>query len=163
MLKPAVLFVVGALSVAGIAAASPQGVAGYQGQFRNTPIGRLFTGQAGRAMVLRSKLNVTDEQRSAIAIIIETHRGELTQTVANIVKHKRALRDVAKDITATEQDIRRVAGELANAMGDAALVGQKMHRDMQGVWTAEQKKLLDTFQLDKREAVDGWLSEIAVQ
>lgn len=166
MLKSAALFAAGALSVAGIAAAAPQavpGAGGGQGQFRNTPLGRLVTGQIGRGLVLRSQLNVTDEQRVQIAAAMEAHRAELAKAVASVVEHKRALRDAATDDSATERDIRRKADELGSALGDAALVARKLHQEMKGVWTAEQQKLLDAFNADRRTAVDGWLSEIAAQ
>jgi len=117
-------------------------------------------GQIGRRMVLRSQLNVTAEQREQIRAIYESHRTELASAAASIVEQKRALRDAVTNADATDGDIRKAADQFGDTIGDAALVGRAIHREMQSVWTSEQQQLLDQYQGDKRDAVDTWLNEI---
>jgi len=162
MLKSAAIFMTGALTVAGLGAAAPDAAQAAHRAFRDTPLGRLVQGQIGRRMVLRSQLNVTAEQRDQIRAVFESHRGELADVAADLVDHKRQFRDEMTDPDATERDVRDAADRLGEVIGDAAMVGRALHREMQTIWTSEQRELIDEFQADKRGAVDTWLNEINV-
>jgi Spy/CpxP family protein refolding chaperone len=161
MLKSAALFMAGALTVAGVGAAAPAVSQAAGHAIRHSPMARLVQGQIGRRMVLKSQLNVTAEQRQQIVAIYESHRAELASTAASMVEQKRALRDAVTSDDATDGDIRRAADKLGDTIGDASVIGRAIHRELQAVWTAEQRQLLDEYQGDKRGAVDTWLSEIA--
>ena len=160
MLKSATLFMAGALTVAGLGAAAPTVSQAAGHAFRDSPLGRLVQGQVGRRMVLRSQLNVTAEQREQIRGIYESHRAELAAVAASLVEQKRALRDAVTNSDATDGDIRAAANKMGDAIGDAALIGRTIHRELQTVWTSEQQQLLDVYQGDKQQAIDTWLGEI---
>ena len=57
----------------------------FGGKWTNSPVGKLISGRIGRAMVLRSELDVTDEQREKIHAILKSHRTEFAKAAQPIV------------------------------------------------------------------------------
>lgn len=108
----------------------------------------LVRGIIGRVMVLRSELDVSDEQRGQIKKIVISHKDDLRNNVTSVLNSRRAL---AKAIASgqSEQDLKKAADDLGDAVAKAALEFAKTRQDARKVLTAEQKKKID----DTRAAI----------
>jgi Spy/CpxP family protein refolding chaperone len=164
MRKQGIWLGVAVLAVAAMAAApsligAQPGIG--RGAFAETPLGRLVTGQIGRALVLRSQLGVTDEQRDQIKEILRSRGPELAEVMGNITERKRALREAVLAEKPDERTIRARADELGRTIGQAAALGARLNQQLDPIWTERQRDLLREFRADKDQAVDTWLQEIA--
>ena len=150
----------GGLMLCGFTWAAENAAPTVAAKFCNTPFGRLVTGQIGRLLVLKSQLNVTDEQREKIRATVAPHRAEITSAVKDIVVKKRALQGKVRADKTDEQSIRAAAGELGKSIGDAAVLAAKVRAEVVPILTDEQKKVIEQFRGDSQGAVDKWLGEI---
>ncbi len=102
----------------------------------------MVRGIIGRVMVLRSELDVTDEQRGQIKEVFQSHKDDLRNNVTAVLKSRRAL---ANAITSgqSEEELKKAADNLGDAVAKAALEFAKTRQDARKVLTAEQKKEID--------------------
>ena len=143
------------------AAAAAPGARPALRRLADTRLGRFITGQVGRMLVLRSRLNVTPEQREQIAGILKSHRQEIARALKPVVEKRRALREAVLAEKTDERKVRSAAEELGKAIGDAAIVAARIKSEARGVLTDEQVKVLAEFRADRDGAVDGFLKELA--
>lgn len=145
-------------SLSGVGEAA--GAGGLRLAMANRPAGRLVSEVVGRLLILRSQLNVTEEQREKVETIVKSHRDEIGPLAKFLVAKGRALRAAVTADTPDEQTIRRAADDLGKAIGDAALLASKVRGEVRAVMTPEQIKAIEEFRAGKDGAVDRWLIEM---
>lgn len=126
----------------------------------DTPLGRLFQGQVGRMLTLRSQLNLSDEQRDQIRQIIADHKPELAKAAKQIVTQRRAIRDAVIRPDHSEADIRKAAENISQTITQTALLAGQIREKVFAVLTVQQVQLIEKAMLDRQQAVDQWLDEI---
>ncbi|MGB6045070.1 MAG: periplasmic heavy metal sensor [Pirellulales bacterium] len=129
------------------------------GRFVHTPLGKLITGRIGRAMVLRSELDMTTEQREQIRTILTSHRNEIKTSVKPVVQQRRKLRDAVTAQEPDEQQIRAAADALGKSIGDAAITMSKIAAELREVLTEDQLEKAKAFRGDNAAAVDRFLDK----
>ena len=134
---------------------------GWRGRLADTPMGRLITGRIGRAMVLRSELNVTPEQKTEIRAILKENRSELAAAFKPVVDSRRKLRDAVLAEKTDEAAIRAAATQLGKDIGDAAVKVAPIAEKLRGVMSKEQLAKIDEFHADNATAVDKLFEQIA--
>ncbi|MGE5610740.1 MAG: Spy/CpxP family protein refolding chaperone [Bacillota bacterium] len=116
-------------------------------------------------MGLRSRLNLTDEQRTKIRDIVQSSRDQMQKTVREMMDKRLALQNQVRSDKPDEKAIRSAADELAKAIGDRAVLQSKIHSQIRGVLTDDQRKTLEEFRQEHREMMDRmfdhWLREQA--
>ncbi|MFV1967594.1 MAG: Spy/CpxP family protein refolding chaperone [Pirellulaceae bacterium] len=149
--------------VAGMAAAYGQASPAAWGSCRlaNTPIGRMISGSIGRLLVLRSEMNVTEEQRARICEVLVTHRPAIAETVKSVRGKRVALRNTVLSGEADEAQIRAAADELGKAIADAAVKGSKLRNEIAPILTEEQRGLIASFFEENDAAVGKFLTDAA--
>ena len=161
MIAAAVL--VPAVLLAG-AAPTPEGAAApgrpMLGRLADTPLGQLVVGRVGRLLVLRSRLDVTPEQRRQIGQVLRSHRKEIGEALKPVVAKRRALREAVAAETPDEKAIRAAAAELGEAVGGAAVLAAKVRGEIRGVLAAEQIKLIEAARAEGHEEVDRFLQKL---
>jgi Spy/CpxP family protein refolding chaperone len=125
-----------------------------------SPVSGFVSGQLGRLLVLRSELNVTDEQKAQIRGLVSEHRDEIAQAAAGVIEARRALREAVVAETPNEETIRSLAGELGEAIGDAAVGTSKMVGQIKTILTPEQLELIRAFHENREGAVDAFLQRL---
>ncbi|MBI5724151.1 MAG: Spy/CpxP family protein refolding chaperone [Planctomycetes bacterium] len=135
--------------------------ASWKERLAATPLGRLITGNFGRAIALKDKLNLTDEQQQKIREIVQTNKAELAQVVQPVVEKKRALRQAVLAENADEKAIRAAADELGKAAGDAAVAISKVAKQVRAVLTPEQIEMIKQCRTENDQSVDQFLQESA--
>jgi Spy/CpxP family protein refolding chaperone len=63
---------------------------------RDTPLGRLISGNIGRLITLRSEANVTPEQRQKVRAVLTSHKAEIGDVAKDLVAKRRALREAVR-------------------------------------------------------------------
>jgi Spy/CpxP family protein refolding chaperone len=125
-----------------------------------TPLGKLITGRIGRLMVLRSELNLTDEQKAALRTTLKAHRREIAAAVRPLVEKRHALRDAVL-ADKSDEEIRAAAADLGKAIGDAAVKGKKLHALLKDKvhLTDEQVSKIKAFRAGNDAAVESFLEK----
>lgn len=145
-----------------IAAAVAVAVAAEEGtgpRLKSTPLGRLISGCVGRMMVLRSELDFTPQQREGIHQILKSHRREIVQQ-AEVLWHKRvALRDTVLRPGAAESEIRKAAAEMAQPIGDAAVLAARIRGKLAPLLNEQQQKLFQEYFSDNEQAVEKFFAQ----
>ncbi|MHB8900238.1 MAG: Spy/CpxP family protein refolding chaperone [Thermoguttaceae bacterium] len=147
--------------VTGMAAAFGPGASLGKCPLANTPVGKMITGCIGRLMVLRSELNVTDEQRAQIGEVLVSRRSAIAETVKSVRDKRVVLRDAVLSGKADEAQIRAAADELGKAIGDAAVKASKLRGEIAPILTQEQREQIRTFFQENDAAVDKFLTQAA--
>ena len=144
----------GAIATAGVAATTTGATGTHSGwqTVRNSPLGRLISGNIGRLLVLRSELNITPEQRAKVRQILTEHGAEIAATVKEVRAKRVALRKAVLGGEADESAILTAAHELGETLGDAAVKAAKLRADVAPVLTASQRTKIADF---LRERDDG--------
>ncbi|HZZ42978.1 MAG TPA: hypothetical protein VFE58_08570 [Tepidisphaeraceae bacterium] len=133
-------------------------------RFADRPLGRLLTGRIGRLMALKSELNLSDEQKAAIAQTLADDKQEIAKAIRPVVEKARALRAATSpDAAVDDAKIHVLAADLGQAIGDAAVVGAHVRHDIQSTahLSEEQMKKVADFHLANQSAVDQFLAEAA--
>jgi Spy/CpxP family protein refolding chaperone len=157
---------IGAGLIAGMVAAGPMAMSAEKSgrAWRaKTPLGKLVSGQIGRLMVLRSELDVTQEQRCKIRDILKQHKPEILDAAENVWKHRNALRDAVLAKKPDESKIRKAADKLGKAIGDAAVLGSELAAEVRPILTAEQIERLEEFRDDRQGAVVDFFEKAAAK
>lgn len=122
------------------------------GRWAASPLGRLISGHLGRLLVLRSELNVSDEQKAKIKQTVEAKRPEIARAAKGVWEKRTALVDAVLADQPDERAIRKAADELGKAIGDAAVLAAKVTGEVKPVLTSEQRDLVRKCRQDCREA-----------
>ena len=167
MRKSSLIVLVVAAGLAGVglvtltAEAAAPTVAAVQRRLADTPLGRFIQGRIGRALILRSELNVTEAQRQQVRAILESYRSDIAAVVKPLVAKRRALREATMADQPDEKAIRAAADELGKAIGDAAVLGAKVKGEARKVLSDSQVERIKQFQKDNDESVDAFLDQVA--
>jgi Spy/CpxP family protein refolding chaperone len=129
----------------------------------NSPLGNFITGQIGRLLVLKSKMDVTDEQREKIVAIVKGHRQDIAVVAKPIVDKRRVLRDAVLADTPDEKAVRAAAADLGKAIGEAAVLAAKIKGEAGPVLTPDQHKALADFRAESDAAVDAFLVKMSAK
>jgi len=130
------------------------------GKWRETPLGRLISGHLGRALVLRSEMEVSAEQREKIHAIMKSHRQEAAQAIRPVVEQRRKLRELVTAEKPDEAAIRAAGDALGKAIGDAAVKLSQIAGELRGVLTPEQIEKLEKFHDANEGAVDKFFDKL---
>jgi len=163
MVRGRLLIGVAACLVAGAAVAAP-GLAGPgkgHGGFKDTPLGRLITGNVGRMMVLRSELDLTREQKAKIREILVQHKPEIVQKAKAVWEKRNALRDEVLSGETDEATLRKRSAELGDAIGDAAVLASKLRFEIAPVLTEEQRGKIKQCLADCDQAVEEFFDRVS--
>lgn len=120
----------------------------------------LVIGQVGRLLVLKSELDVTDEQREKTATIVKAHLNEIVPAVTNVLEKRKALREAVMKEDPEEKSIRASALALGQAMGDAAVLASGIVSEVRPVFTPRQVKLVKEFRMSLDNATTDWLNQL---
>lgn len=123
------------------------------------PLGRLFMGKMGRLMVLRSELNLTEDQHTQLKKIMLENRTAVGPELGKIALSMRGLRDAILADEPNEANIRKAADVHAHAVADAAVAISKVAQQGKKVLTDEQKGLVKKFFADNDAAMDKFMTE----
>jgi Spy/CpxP family protein refolding chaperone len=127
------------------------------------PFMRFIRGQIGRFMVLRSQLDLSDDQRAQIKTILQAHKQEIVQVVQPLIEKRRALREAVTAADPNEQAIRAASDDLGKAIGDAAVLASKLKQQISPILTDQQRHDLHDFRSQTDEAVDQLMTEAGGQ
>ena len=130
------------------------------GPLAQTPLGRLIVGNFGRLLVLRSELNVTDQQRDQVRQILESHKAEIGRYAQAIWQKRNALRDAVTADAPDEAAIRKAAGALGEVIGDASVAAVKLRAEVAPVFTEEQKERIEECRTECQGAVEAFFLQL---
>ena len=152
--------IVGVAAIPSEAAPGDLAAQGWRARMADTPLGRMIMGRMGRAMVLRSELNVTPEQKTKIRAILKEHRSDIAKAVEPMVDSRRKLREA---VIAGKDDaaIRAAAAELGKEIGDAAVAAKPLVEKLRGVMNSEQLKMIEEFRAENAVATDKFFERLA--
>lgn len=122
----------------------------------------LVMGNLGRLLILRSELELSDEQQAQIGQARARHRVELAKALTELVKRRRALRDAVVAEPADPAVIRLRASAVGECSGDTAVMMAQVVGEVRGVLTPEQRGRIRATREAIEATVDGFLRE-AVQ
>jgi len=129
-----------------------------KGHFAQTPLGRLLSGSVGRLLVLRSDLDLTQEQRQQIREVLGSHRVQIVQTVKSLHDKRTVLRDAVLQGQSDDQ-IRTAAGDLGTAIAEAAVKAAKLRSQIAPILTETQRQRIGQFIADQDQAVGRFLEQ----
>ena len=115
----------------------PGGPGGFFG--RGGPGGPGGPGGFGGVMGLLRQLDLTEEQRTQVRQVTESHRDALKAIGDRLQAAHRAENDAVTAAQFDEQLVRAKAADLAAVMADAAVLQAKVHSDVFAVLTPEQQ------------------------
>ncbi len=119
----------------------------------------MIRGIIGRMMVLRSELDISDEQRGQIVDVFKSHKADLRNSVSSVLKSRRALA-VAISNGQSEQELKKIADDLGDAVAKAALEFAKTRQDARKILTDEQKKEIDKTRTAIWNSVDEFREKV---
>jgi Spy/CpxP family protein refolding chaperone len=131
------------------------------GDSENGLLSRLIVGQIGRLLTLRSELNLTADQRQQIRDIVQSHRPEIAAVVKPLVEKRRALRTATNSSPVDETAIRAASADLAQSIGDAAMLAAKIKLEVRKVMTPQQAQQIDAFRQQSDAEVDDFVQELS--
>lgn len=129
----------------------------------DSPLGRLLMGNVGRMLVLKAELNLTEEQKDKICDVLEKHHQEIATELRDVWLKRHALRDLIVSDNANEEQIRQAASELGQAIGDVAVLGNRLwNKQLEPILTDQQEQLLGKFCNETDKAVQNFF-DAAIQ
>lgn len=167
MNKKAMCMILVSALIAGLAAVPSRAADPAKEEGRPTlagnPLGKLIMGHIGRLLVLKSELNVTDDQRKKIAAEIKSHKDEIRPIAKLIFEKRQALRDSVINNLGDEKTILQASEDLGKAIGRAALLASKVVAKVQPIFTPEQQERIKNFIMGMDEATSEWINQIGQQ
>ncbi|MAT15120.1 MAG: hypothetical protein CMJ46_07600 [Planctomyces sp.] len=130
--------------------------------FMNGPMAedfrKMMAGNIGRLMVLRSEVDLTDEQRQELKSIVKNNRPEIKDKVLTLAEARMALVDQVLADNATDDEIKAAADRMGDAIGEAAILARELKGEVKEVLTEEQqtkiRKVIDENRANRREFQD---------
>ncbi len=140
--RPTAYVLAGLLGVAAIAGPPIVRAASNaeHGKWADAPFGRLISGNIGRLMVLRSELDLTDQQKAKLKETIGPRKPEIAKVAKGVWEKRTALLDAVLADQPNDEAIRHAADELGKAIGDAAVLASKVVADVRPILTGEQRE-----------------------
>jgi Spy/CpxP family protein refolding chaperone len=126
----------------------------------NCPLANLIHGHIGRLMVLKSELNVTDEQKAKIKETLKADKPEIAKVAKGVWEKRTALLNAVLAEQSDEQAIRKAADDLGKSIGDAAVVASKVVGQVRPVLTSEQREKIKKFRQDNQEATGKFFDKV---
>ena len=123
-------------------------------------IAQTISGDIGRYLILRSEMNVTDEQRAQIREIISEHKDEIADVVRSLRTARKALRSAVTADLPNEATIRTAAEDLSTSIGDAAVLASRVRRQVRQVLTENQQELVQGFLEGMEKSRDNLFHQI---
>jgi Spy/CpxP family protein refolding chaperone len=123
-------------------------------------IAQTVSGNIGRYLILRSEMNVTDEQRAQIREIISEHKDEIADVVRSLRTARKALRSAVTADLPNEATIRAAAEGLSASIGDAAVLASRVRRQVRQVLTEDQQELVQDFLEGTEKSRDNLIHQI---
>ena len=111
-------------------------------------------------MTLKKQLKLTGEQRDDLRAILMDHKEEIRPVVDDCIAKKRSLEQAVLAENPDENAIRLAADEMAQTLGDAAVLVSKLVVESRSVLTPEQQGLLQNFRSERHASVDRLLIEL---
>lgn len=144
-----------------VVATAVAAIAAEQGPppFRESPLGRLIGGCLGRFAVLRSDLDLSDQQRGQIRDTLKGRRSEIVQQAESLWKKRVALRDAVLKSNSDEAEIRKAANELGKEIGNAAVLAAKIRGEVAPVFNDEQRAMVQKCFADNEAAVERFFEK----
>lgn len=102
----------------------------------------MVQGIFGRIMVLRSELDVTDEQKQELKSMIGNHKPQIKSSFGSILDSKKALDNGVKT-GQSEEELQKLADDFGNSVAKLALEMAKTKQDARKIMTEEQTKKID--------------------
>ena len=154
--------VAGGIATATLTAAPSAGPGvGFGRRPADTPLGKLISGNLGRMLVLRSELNITQEQKVQIRDVLLSHRSEIVTSAQAVRVKQVALRDAVLQ-GRSEQEVRAAADELGDVIADTAVKATKLRNEIAPILTEQQLELIGKTVQDKDQAIDSFLEQASV-
>lgn len=124
------------------------------------PLARLIAGNVGRFLVMRSELNITDEQRKEIRARLKSHRSEIQTVIKSLMDKRKALRETVLNKAGDETSIRAASADLAKSIGDAAVLASKVIAEIRPTLTPDQLNRVQEFRAGCAKATSTWLTQM---
>ncbi|MCA9038784.1 MAG: Spy/CpxP family protein refolding chaperone [Planctomycetaceae bacterium] len=100
---------------------------------------KMMSGNIGRWMVLRSEVDLSDDQRQELKKIVKNNRPEIKSKIGALVEARMALVDQVLAEAATDEEIKAAADKLGDAIGNAAILARDLKGDVKEVLSEEQQ------------------------
>jgi len=126
----------------------------------NGSLKRLIVGHVGRLLVLKSQLDVTEEQKMKAGAIVKRHLNEIVPAVKSVLEKRQALRQAVMKEKPNEKEIRAAAESLGKTMADASVLASKIVFEARPVFTDQQEKLVKDFKVNMNNATMDWLNQL---
>jgi Spy/CpxP family protein refolding chaperone len=101
-------------------------------------------------------LDVSDTQKAQMKDIMKSHRAELRAANDRVFAAREAVADAVHQDTVDEALIRQKVQESAKAQADAAVLRARVHAEVRGVLTPEQRQKADGI----RTTIQGAIREL---
>lgn len=144
------------VAAAAVVAIAAEGGTGHS--LKDTALGRLISGCVGRMMVLRSELDLSEPQRQQIRTILTSHRQEIQKQAEAVWQKRTALRNKVLSPGSDEQEIRKAANDMAQQIGDAAVLASKLRNEIAPLLNETQQKRIQKYFAENGEAVEKFFA-----
>jgi protein CpxP len=120
--------------------------------------GRMGPGGFAGPLPMLRQLDLTDEQRTQVRQVMESHRAELKAVGERLAAAHRTQRDAVTAPQFDEAAVRATTADLAAVLGDAAVLHAKVHSEVFALLTPEQQAKAAELKA-QREARAGQIRE----
>lgn len=112
-----------------------------------------------RAWEMRSKLDLSEEQKARIRQTVADHKAQMLEVFKQVREKRQALREKVLAEMPSEESIRAAADELGKAIGDAAVKASQMAAELRKNLTEEQLNKIRKFREKQRAEFDKLLDK----
>ncbi|QDU60528.1 hypothetical protein Pan216_13700 [Planctomycetes bacterium Pan216] len=117
-------------------------------------------GRVGRALLLRSEIDLTPEQRGAIANVLNDDRQTRLRRMETLIVEARKLREAVLAEAPDDQAIRKAADRVGTALGDAGVEWSQVARKVRPILKPEQREKIEAFRAKNEKATDEFLGSL---
>ena len=143
-----------ALLASGALAQAPRG-------FADRPFAKWLRSTVERMRTLKSELDLKPQQKMQIGAVLKERRDEILDVLTSLKDKRRVLGALTRANTVDETAIRAAARDMAESIGDAAVLKAEIHREIWPIFTADQKRTAQECREDIEESVDRLFEEMA--
>jgi len=127
------------------------------------PLARCLRESLFKLRALRDELNLSPDQRQAIANVLQGHKAEIIAAIRSVHEKRKALLQAVRAENVDEQAIRQAAQGMATTIGDAAVVWARARREVLAVLTPEQRQKVERALAEIQNSVEGAMAELGAQ
>ena len=113
-----------------------------------------FAGKFGRSgrgpMAMLAGLNLTDEQKTAVKAVFQSHSDEMSLARSNMRQAKDAFRVVSTADPFNETSVREAFAQMVPYLEELAVLRARIFSEIRPILTAEQLEALNTKMENKR-------------